>query len=314
MADFYFVLASAVSKLPIGAPQARQELYNHARTFLITQLHEKEPRVLGWEVIREQIALEAAIRKLEAQLLADQYRPLKELTSHQLTANHAAGPDVNMKPQPSMARDRRADTFQDRIEPRAGIKPKAQTAAAYELFANRQATADEDFPELISGILEQSKRGVASGGGIKISTANRHKNGTPVPMVEPHRNASIRSGRSTINDRNARKALAPEEVDNRNTKTAFLDPAIIGLAAIAVMLAFIAVISIPVVTIYLPRLLWFFEHLIDYPSILFMIPIILGLCIMVSLPIFGERRKKSAVGFLWLHFIRSYNVDFRNGI
>jgi hypothetical protein len=58
--DYYSIIAGAVSKLPANTVEARQELYNHARTTLARQL-EQEPR----RIERERRSLEKAIRQVE---------------------------------------------------------------------------------------------------------------------------------------------------------------------------------------------------------------------------------------------------------
>ena len=64
MADFYPVLARAVSSLPHNDAQARQELYERARTFVIEQSRGRE---LTPETKHQQAALETAIRRPEAE-------------------------------------------------------------------------------------------------------------------------------------------------------------------------------------------------------------------------------------------------------
>ncbi len=64
MADYYSILARAVSGLTNNNAQARQELYEHAREFLIAQLRREDVSALG--IIGEQVVLETAILRLES--------------------------------------------------------------------------------------------------------------------------------------------------------------------------------------------------------------------------------------------------------
>jgi hypothetical protein len=66
MADYFPALARAVSSLPDNNAQARQELYEHARTILVEQLRRQDPQKSAQEILRERAALETAIRKVEA--------------------------------------------------------------------------------------------------------------------------------------------------------------------------------------------------------------------------------------------------------
>jgi hypothetical protein len=64
-ADYYPILAGAVSRLPTNSAQARQELYERARTILLTQLGRQEIAELG--AVGERVILETAILKVEAE-------------------------------------------------------------------------------------------------------------------------------------------------------------------------------------------------------------------------------------------------------
>jgi hypothetical protein len=64
MADYYSILARAVSGLDV---QARQELYEHARTVFIAQLRRQDPQLSALESIRQSIALETAVLRVEAE-------------------------------------------------------------------------------------------------------------------------------------------------------------------------------------------------------------------------------------------------------
>ncbi len=89
MADYYPVIARAVSSLPNATAQARRELYDRARRIVIDQLRQSDPDEVKPETARERAALEAAIRRVEAELHAPQSpsemhrapsRPLERVT------------------------------------------------------------------------------------------------------------------------------------------------------------------------------------------------------------------------------------------
>jgi hypothetical protein len=63
--DYYPILARAVSRLPTNSAQARQELYERARTILFAQLGKQEITALG--AVGERVVLETAILKVEAE-------------------------------------------------------------------------------------------------------------------------------------------------------------------------------------------------------------------------------------------------------
>lgn len=66
MADYYPVLARAVSGLPSNNAQARRDLYAHARMVVGEQLRRGGQGTV-MEILREQAALEAAIGRVEAE-------------------------------------------------------------------------------------------------------------------------------------------------------------------------------------------------------------------------------------------------------
>jgi hypothetical protein len=68
MADYYSVLARAVVNLETEDGAAREELYQRARSIIIAELRKQNPKISALTITREQAALEAAIRKLEAEL------------------------------------------------------------------------------------------------------------------------------------------------------------------------------------------------------------------------------------------------------
>lgn len=73
MADYYPVLARAVSGLPSNDPQARRDLYARARKIVSEQLRGRGQGAAA-ELTRERAALEAAIRRVEAEAKSGQAR------------------------------------------------------------------------------------------------------------------------------------------------------------------------------------------------------------------------------------------------
>jgi hypothetical protein len=77
MTDYYSVIARAVSQLAMDTPEARQELYQRARKIVDAELHSREPRVPASEILRQELALEDAIRRVEAKSASLSPRPVK---------------------------------------------------------------------------------------------------------------------------------------------------------------------------------------------------------------------------------------------
>jgi hypothetical protein len=71
MADYYPIIARAVSGLHSNTAEGRHALYDRARTAVLAQLRGQDPPVPELRIVRETEALEAAIRKLEASYTAE---------------------------------------------------------------------------------------------------------------------------------------------------------------------------------------------------------------------------------------------------
>ncbi len=65
LADYYSVIASAISRSPRKSDEARCAIYERARAALREALRDYEPPLLA----NEQVALEAAVCRLEADLV-----------------------------------------------------------------------------------------------------------------------------------------------------------------------------------------------------------------------------------------------------
>src|SRR5262249_42051806 len=66
MTDYHPLIARAVEGLDRSTGEARRGLYERARSALVTQLRSVDPPLSESEITRERLALEEAIRKVEA--------------------------------------------------------------------------------------------------------------------------------------------------------------------------------------------------------------------------------------------------------
>ena len=66
MANYYSVIARAVSRLPSQTDEARHAIYERARTALRDALLNYDPPLCETDLANEQAALDQAIRTLEA--------------------------------------------------------------------------------------------------------------------------------------------------------------------------------------------------------------------------------------------------------
>lgn len=66
MADFYPILARAIAGLPDKSPEARRSVYDRARAALVAQLRGLDPPLGEAEIMRERLALDEAVSRVEA--------------------------------------------------------------------------------------------------------------------------------------------------------------------------------------------------------------------------------------------------------
>src|SRR5271168_1837165 len=67
MADYHPLIARAVDGLGTSTGEARRALYERARAALVAQLRTIDPPLSEADITRERLALEDAIRKVEAE-------------------------------------------------------------------------------------------------------------------------------------------------------------------------------------------------------------------------------------------------------
>ena len=67
MTDYHPLIARAVEGLDRSTGEARRALYERARNALVAQLRSNQPALLEAHITKERLALEEAIRKVEAE-------------------------------------------------------------------------------------------------------------------------------------------------------------------------------------------------------------------------------------------------------
>jgi hypothetical protein len=88
----YSVLARAVLNLETADdPAARKELYKRARRFIVAELRKQNPQISAQAIRREQAALEAAVRRIEAEI---PQTTANEKTGRQGSPDRSASPAV----------------------------------------------------------------------------------------------------------------------------------------------------------------------------------------------------------------------------
>src|SRR5271170_7687340 len=96
MADYYSILAKAVDRLDPNIGMARQQLYQRARSAMISELENVYPPFRRSEIATAEIALESAIEKAEAEAVR---------RSSTRTANSDQGPPIQVPTPPANEND-----------------------------------------------------------------------------------------------------------------------------------------------------------------------------------------------------------------
>ena len=132
MADYYPLIARAVAGLdPNASGESRRALYERARTALIAQLRGVQPPLTEAEITRERLALEEAVRKVEAE------------AAHRMRGeSHRSEPPPRGRPEAAGREGpRRGDILRDSARAAAGARA-AQPGAPLA----RPAVSRDDVP------------------------------------------------------------------------------------------------------------------------------------------------------------------------
>lgn len=129
MADYYPLIARAVAGLERNTGDARRALYERARTALVAQLRGVTPALSESDVTRERLALEEAIRKVEAESARQTWiEPSQKEAPHRVRA-------------PEMPRwdDKPGPPTQERQSSRSPLPSRADALARKPAPAPRQS-------------------------------------------------------------------------------------------------------------------------------------------------------------------------------
>jgi len=186
MADYHPLIARAVAGLDKNTGEARRALYERARTALVAQLRGVTPALDESEITRERLALEEAIRKIEAEAT----RQAREARA--AARPPAAAPPVAAPPQPSQT-------------PRAPVQPPPVTPPPVPPVSAQQPPPPPRRPEpparppmhepparrpaspsMPSRPSQEPRRGPAHGSGSLSDEAMRgFRDAGPVPQGPP---------------------------------------------------------------------------------------------------------------------------------
>jgi hypothetical protein len=106
MADYHPLIARAIAGLDRNTGENRRALYERARTALVAQLRGVQPALDESEITRERLALEEAIRKVEAE--AARHARETRRRAARMSRPPRQSPRVQVRPAPNLDRGRPA--------------------------------------------------------------------------------------------------------------------------------------------------------------------------------------------------------------
>ncbi|MEP3278462.1 MAG: hypothetical protein ABJN26_22445 [Stappiaceae bacterium] len=98
MAEYHAVLKRAISSLPDNSGAARRAVYQRARAALVNQLKSYDPPLSPSQVTAEQLQLEDAIRKVEAEAAREAFARPPDPGAGRATASSGAAPRTDNDP------------------------------------------------------------------------------------------------------------------------------------------------------------------------------------------------------------------------
>src|SRR6202521_803022 len=170
MTDYYPLISRAVTGLEKNTGEARRGLYERARTALVAQLRGLEPPLTESEITRERLALEEAIRKVEAESArrAPRMEALPRSADAAARAGDAARPPPPGRPQSEQSAALRRDVASSPPAPAAEARPAppapdpAARNSGRQRFNERSQLTDEGLKGFRDVVAETEPLGEAT--------------------------------------------------------------------------------------------------------------------------------------------------------
>ncbi|MEM8704136.1 MAG: hypothetical protein AAGF82_20115 [Pseudomonadota bacterium] len=149
MADYYSILKKTIASLPESNGAARRSVYSRARNAIVNQLKAYEPPLSPSEITAEQLRLEEAIRKVEAEAA----RESLGLTPAAVAATPAAPPPVETPENAPV------ETDAAEVEPPAPVAAEPDVPHEPPTEADRPAdpAAAEEIPSPLKETLSEAE-------------------------------------------------------------------------------------------------------------------------------------------------------------
>ena len=164
MTDYYPLVKRAVEGLDKSSGEGRRALYERARTALLAQLRGLNPPLSESEITRERLALEEAVRKVEAEAA----RQMRE-TAQAETASMRSSQSPSPSPRPP------ANDTPRRDEPPRRSQPRANTTEDASARAGGRLKFKLDRPPLMNEGLKGFRDVVAEAEGLGEATSQAVK-------------------------------------------------------------------------------------------------------------------------------------------
>lgn len=147
MTDYYPLLARAVAGLEKSTGEARRALYERARNALVEQLRNSDPPLSESEITRERLALEEAVRKVEADAARQMRVPPQPPSQPPPPANEPRAPLPRRDaggPPPPLPAPPRAPVDQPRPPLRSRAAPEGPPSAGEGTRGMRDVVAEAE--------------------------------------------------------------------------------------------------------------------------------------------------------------------------
>jgi hypothetical protein len=284
MADFYPVLSRAVSKLPVDDAHERQELYDKARAILLKQLRGS---ATSPSLMRQQASLEAAIRRIEAEIRVAIVRqgPLSRAISLAAEENITSRSRVGRafaEPALTPSTDQlRLEEVSTPLEPSRCSPVDGAVAVQETVKADGHHYGAASVDAYQTGSEESFT--FRNDAGAKPPIKTKAKFQSPGGYGEPLRKSE---------GLRPREKLAPHNIQSSEPLLHRLPVMIAVTTAVTLLVILAAMVLAPFIALHAGRFVWLSQHLFDNPAVLRSFVIVSAVFLLLAFPLFHFGRKK----------------------